>query len=379
MQNIEETVNKTEEPVFKTEEFFVSMGPQHPSTHGVLKLLLKMDGERCVETVPEVGFLHRAIEKMAENRTYLQIIPLTDRLDYVTSMAGNFSYCLAVERLAGIRIPPRAEHIRVLMMELNRIASHLLWYGTMGLEVGATTPFLFSFREREDILDLFETACGARLTYNFFRIGGVSRDLPEGFVEKTRQFLGKLKTAAKDYEGLLTENVIFLNRSKNIGVITKEQAVSYGLTGPNLRASGVKWDLRRDDPYSIYPDLDFDIPVGTAGDIWDRYRMRLDEIYHSMRIVEQCLEKMPKGEVRVPVHMCLTPPPGEIYSRIESSRGEMGTYIVSDGSSKPYRVKFRAPSFSNLSIVPEILKDVFVADLVVICGSLDIVLPEVDR
>lgn len=365
--------------MLKTEEFLMSMGPQHPSTHGVLKLLLKMDGERCMETIPEVGFLHRAIEKMAENRTYLQIIPLTDRIDYVTSMAGNFCYCLAVERLAGLRVPPRAEYLRVLMMELNRIASHLLWYGCMGLEVGATTPFLFSFREREDILDLFETVCGARLTYNYYRIGGVSNDLPPGFVEKTRSFLEVLKKAAKDYEGLLTENVIFLNRSKNVGVITREQAISFGLTGPNLRASGVTWDVRRNDPYSVYPELEFDIPTCAGGDIWDRYRVRLDEIYQSMRIVEQCLEKLPKGEVKTRVNMRFTPPVGEVYSRIESSRGEMGAYLVSDGTDKPWRLKFRTPSFNNLSIVPEILRDVFVADLVVIAGSLDIVLPEVDR
>ncbi|MBI2252555.1 MAG: NADH-quinone oxidoreductase subunit D [Armatimonadetes bacterium] len=365
--------------MIKTEEFLINMGPQHPSTHGVLRLILKLEGEKVIKATPVIGYLHRSLEKMAENRTYHQYIPLTDRLDYVTSMAGNFAYVLAVEKLLDIQIPQRAEFIRVIMLEYNRIASHLLWYGTLALDLGATTPFIYAFREREKILDLFEATCGNRLTYNYYRLGGVSFDLPENFIEYSKKFLKLLKEKMPDYEDLLTSNIIFLGRTKDKGIISSEEALNYGLTGPNLRASGIKWDIRRGEPFSIYPQLDFEIPTGNKGDIWDRYYLRLEEIRQSIKIIEQCLEKLPSGKHKINLPLKVKPKKGEIYSRIESSRGEMGFYIISDGSLKPYRVKIRAPSFSNLSIISKLLEGEKVADIVAILGSLDIILPEIDR
>lgn len=365
--------------MLETEEFFVNMGPQHPSTHGVLKLILKMDGERIIEAIPEIGFLHRSLEKIAENRTYHQYIPYTDRLDYVTSMTSNFVYVLTVEKLAGLRVPPRADYIRVIAAELNRIASHLLWLGCIGLEVGATTPFLYTFRERELILNLFEMLCGARLTYNFMRIGGVSRDLPPGFIEKVREFLQIFKPCIKEYEDLLLNNVIYINRVKGMGVLPLDLAIANGVSGPNIRAAGLEWDLRRKIPYSVYPELEFDVPVLKSGDAQDRILLRVEEMRQSCRILEQAMDKLPGGEVnsRLPLRFC--PPRGEAYVRTESPRGEIGCYIISDGTDKPYRVKFRTPSFSHISVLPVLLKGLLVADVVIAAGSLDIVLPETDR
>lgn len=361
------------------EEMYVNMGPQHPSTHGVLRLLLKLDGEVILEAIPYIGYLHRCHEKIYENRTYLQIIPYTDRLDYLAAMSNNFSFCLAVERLMGIPVPERAEYIRVIMAELQRIASHLVFVGTFGLDLGNFTIFMYCFRERERIVDLFEMTSGQRLNYTYYRIGGVAMDLPPGFVEDTWAFLEYFKPKLADYDRLFTDNRIFQDRVKRIGILNLKTAVNYGISGPMLRASGKKWDLRRHDPYSIYDRFEFDIPVGEKGDCWDRYIVRMEEMRQSIRILEQALRDLPSGEIQAKVPKTLKPPAGETYSRIEAPRGELGFYIVSDGTTKPYRVKIRAPSFVNLSVAPVILPGCLVADCVAVLGSIDIVLGEVDR
>jgi len=376
--------------MLKTEEFYVNMGPQHPSMHGVLRLVVKLDGEYIVDCEPVVGYLHRSIEKIAEGKHYGQVIPITDRLDYVTSMSANYVYVLAVERLGDIVVAPRGDVIRVIMVELNRIASHLLWFGTNSLELGATTPFLYGFAEREKVLDLFEATCGQRLTYNYLRLGGVAYDLPKSvnfswtdgpmsFEKACSKFLTELIPVVDMCEELLSENVIFLKRTQGVGVLTREMAVAYGCSGPVLRASGVQYDVRRAVPYSIYEDLEFDIPTRPEGDSWARYRVRMEEIRQSVRIVKQCLEKLPRGRFKTVLPNRVWIEPGEVYSRIENSRGDMGTYLVSDGSEKPWRCKFRTPSFSNLSVLPHLLKGALVADLIAIGASLDFVLPEIDR
>ena len=370
-----------------TEEMTVNMGPQHPSTHGVLNLKLKTDGEIVHDARPNIGYLHRCAEKIAENVTYPQFIPYTDRMDYVAAMNQNLGYVLGVERLMNVEVPLRAQYIRVIMAELNRIASHLLFMACYALDSGAFTPFLYAFREREMILDLFEATCGARLTYNYIWIGGVSRDLPQGFVDKARQFLDYLSPRVKEYHELFSYNKIFIERTANVGILPKETAIAYGVTGPTLRGSGVRWDLRRDEPYLIYDRFDFDVPVGrgemgTVGDCWDRYMVRMREIEESAKIVRQALdqyEQLPPGEVRAKVPRALKVPPGEVYMRTEAPRGEIGFYIVSDGGLKPYRVKVRAPSFSNLSVFHEISRGGMIADIVLILGSVDIVLGDIDR
>lgn len=376
--------------MLKTEEFTINMGPQHPSTHGVLRLLLKLDGESIVECEPIIGYLHRSLEKMAEGRHYAQYIPVTDRLDYVTSMSANLVYVLAVERLADIVPTPRAEVIRVMMVELNRLASHLLWFGTMALDLGATTPFLYAFVEREKILDMFEATCGQRLTYNYLRLGGVAYDLPKDvrgtwldgtvtFEKACEKFCNELTPTVDMCEELLSENAIFLKRTKGVGVLSREVAIQYGCSGPVLRASGVQYDVRRALPYSIYPELEFEIPVLHNGDAWDRYKLRLLEIRQSIKIVQQCLARLPKGRVKTVLPNRIWIPEGEVYSRIETARGDMGTYLVSNGTEKAHRCKFRTPSFSHVCVLPHLLKGALVADLVAIGGSLDLVLPEVDR
>lgn len=369
-----------------TDERFmqVSMGPQHPSTHGVLRLLVKTDGEVLRSATPYIGYLHRALEKIAERVTYPQFTPFTDRLDYLASMNCNLAYAMTVEKLLNIEVPRRAQIIRVIMAELNRISSHLIAFGSFSSDMGAFTPFLFGIREREFINDLFEMTCGSRLTYNYIRIGGVSQDLPEGFVDKAREFLDYFPAKIREYNELLSYNAIFIKRLANIAVITPEAAFDYGVTGPNLRASGVKWDIRRDEPYLIYNELDFDIPVGKGemgkvGDAWDRYMMRIYEMEQSTKIVKQCLDMLAPGEYIAKVPKVLKPPPGEVYVRAENPRGELGFYLISDGSTKPYRLKIRAPSFANLSILPQLAKGVMIADLIAIIGSLDIILPEIDR
>ncbi len=365
----------------QTERFTVNMGPHHPSTHGVCRLVLDMDGEQVVDVRPVIGYLHRAIEKICENRTYAQCIPLMDRFEYVTSMSTNQVFSQAVERLAGIEVPERAEYLRVIMLELNRMASHLLFYGTTAMDVGALTPFLYGLRERELIIDLFEMTCGQRLTYNYIRVGGVSKDIPDEFVPKCREAVKIIGDKLSDYEGLLNQNPIWLARTKGIGVAAPEQAIAWGVSGPVLRASGVEHDLRRDDPYSIYDRFDFDIPTREHGDNYDRYLLRLDEIRQSIRIINQALDGLPGGEIRTKMSPNFKPPAGELYTRIENSRGEMGVYIQSDGGRKPLRVKLRGGSYNQLQFLPEIVRgrDYLIADLVAIFATFDIIMPEVDR
>ncbi|MCK4857188.1 MAG: NADH-quinone oxidoreductase subunit D [candidate division Zixibacteria bacterium] len=356
------------------------MGPQHPSTHGVLRLLLKMDGEIIKEAEPYIGYLHRAIEKICENRTYNQCLPFLDRVEYVTSMSCEEVFCLATERIAGMEIPERAEYLRVIMLEFNRIASHLIFLGTFSLDLGAITPFLYCLREREDIIDLFEMTSGQRLTYNYIRVGGVAADIPPEFVPLARKFVNMFQDKVDDYEAILTENPIFLARTKDVGIFDKDMCINYGVSGPILRATGVDWDLRRDDPYSVYDRFRFEIPTGKVGDTWDRYMVRVREMRQSNEIIRQALDQLPEGGTRAKVKpAAFKPPAGEIYTRIENSRGELGCHIIADGTTKPYRVKLRGGSFTHTQMIPEIAPGVMIADLVAIFASMDVILPEVDR
>jgi NADH-quinone oxidoreductase subunit D len=370
----------------ETDEMVLSMGPQHPSTHGVLRLEVTTDGEVVKKVRPFIGYLHRCFEKHAEKVGYPGVVPYTDRMDYLAAMNNNHGYVLAVEKLLGLEVPERAEYIRVIMAELNRIASHLVAFGTYGLDIGAVTPFLYAFREREMILDIFEMTCGARLTYNYYRIGGVGADLTPEIIDKIKEFLDDFEPKLKEYDALLSYNKIFIERTAGIGVIPLEMAIDYGITGPMLRASGMKWDLRKDDPYSIYDRFDFDIPTGVGlkgpkGDCWDRYIVRMREMAESCKIIRQALEQLPDGDYILPkLPKMIRPPKGaEVYVRVENPRGELGYYIISDGTHNPYRVKVRSPCFTNLAILPAISKGVMLADLVAIVGSIDIVLGEVDR
>ncbi len=368
------------EHTLEEREFSVSFGPQHPSTHGVLHLYLTLDGEVVINCLPHIGYLHRNFEKLCENKTYTQVIPYTDRLDYIAAMNNNFGYCLCVEKLMNVSVPERAEYIRVIIAELNRIASHLLAIGTFAQDLGAFgTPLLYCFREREKIIDIFEAACGNRLTYNYYRIGGVSADVPEDFAREVNDFIAYFRPKLDEYHRLITHNAIFLIRTKGIGILSKEKAVNYSISGPNLRASGVKFDLRKDEPYSIYERFEFDVPTEENGDCWDRYSVRMREMEESLRIIEQAIGKMPQGDFIAKLAKIIKPPAGEIYFRSESPRGELGFYLVSDGTAKPYRLKCRAPSFSNLSVISDLVKGFKVADAVAILGSLDIVLGEIDR
>jgi len=327
-----------------------------------------------------VGYLHRSIEKIAENRTYNQFMPYTDRIDYCASMPCNQAWALAVEKLAQIEVPERAEYIRVIMVELNRIASHLLYLGIMSLDLGAITPFLYTFREREHVLDLFEMTCGQRLTYHYIRIGGVSRDLPAGFDQQCRAFLKDFRIKVNDYEAILTENPIFLGRTKGVGILPLDLAKNAGATGPTIRGSNYEWDIRKAEPYSVYSKLNFKIPTGKNGDVWDRYMVRIEEFRQSCNLIEQALDALPAGDtVRAKLPAVFKAPKGEVFARIEAPRGEMGYYIVSNGDKKPYRVKIRTASYGNLQVLAPITIGWKIADLVAIFGSIDIVLGEVDR
>jgi len=361
------------------EEMYINMGPQHPSTHGVLRLLLKLDGEIITDCVPFVGYLHRCHEKIGENRTYTQIIPYTDRLDYLASMSMNFGYVLTIERLVGQKIPERAEYLRVIMAELQRIASHLLWLGTFGLDLGNFTIFIYCFREREMILDLFEAVSGQRLNYCFYRIGGMPMDLPGNWISDCRAFLDWFKDRLPEYDAIMTDNVIFQKRAQGVGILKPEVAIAYAASGPMLRGSGITWDLRRNDPYSIYDRFEFEIPTFEGCDVWGRYMVRRREMAESARIVEQALAQLPDGEIMAKMPKNLKPPAGQVYCRTETPRGELGFYVISDGSTKPYRYKVRSPAFVNLSALPEMLRGCLVADLVAVLGSVDIVLGEIDR
>lgn len=368
----------------RTEEMILNMGPQHPSTHGVLRLELVLEGEVVQDVKPHIGYLHRCFEKHAEAMTYPQVIPYTDRMDYLASMYNNFGYVEGVEKLMGIEVPDRVQYIRVIMGELQRIASHLVALGTYGLDLGAFTPFLYLFRDREMILTLFEETCGARLLYNYMWVGGLSHDIHPDFVRKTKEFVNYFRPTIDELNELLTYNKIFIERTANIGICPPEEAINLGMTGPNLRGSGVRFDLRRDDPYSIYDRFDFEIPVGeglvgTVGDCWDRYYVRVLELEQSLRIIEQAIDQIPDGDISEAVPRRVKPPKGHIYHRVEAPKGELGYFIVSDGTVNPTRVKVRAPSFVSLSAIGEISKGYLVADVVAILGSLDIVLGEIDR
>ena len=361
----------------------VNIGPSHPSTHGVCRMVVELDGEIVVRAEPVIGHLHRGIEKMAENRTYMQVMPLTDRLDYVGSMYANWAYCRAVERLTGIRVPERAEYIRVIVCELQRIASHMMSIGSTGADTGAFTAFMYAFVQREKVVDLFEAVCGARLTYNYVRPGGVAADLPEGWEEKCRAFIEQHPTAMVELDRLLFGNVIARARLKDIGVLDPATAVAWGATGPVARGSGVDWDLRRDDAYSVYPRFDFDVPLGERGDCYDRARVRLWECVESCRIIGQALDQLAECEPGVikadGLPRLLAPRPGDAYDHIESARGSLGVYLVSDGSVRPYRMKVRSPAFANLALLPMLARGHTLSDLVVVLGSLDPVFGEVDR
>ncbi len=385
----DETMKKLEIESYQGDEMVVNMGPQHPSTHGVLRLELVLDGEIVKKTTPHIGYLHRNFEKHVENLGYNEAIPFCDRIDYIASMNQDMAYALAVERLIGLNeLPEKVEYVRVLCCELNRIASHLVAIGTFGLDIGAFTPFLWAFRDRERILDLLEWLSGARMLYNYIWVGGLARDLPDGWLEKVAEFINYFEPKMVEFDKLLTKNHLFIERTSDIGVLEPDVAVSYGCTGPVLRGSGVKWDLRRDEPYSIYDKFDFDIPVGEGkfgpvGSVLDRYLVRIDEIRESARIVQQALEGIQPykdQDVQEAIPRRIRPEADvEAYVRSETPRGELGYLIRSDGSDIPFRVKARSPCFSNICVIDEIAKGGMVADLVLIIGSLDIVLGCIDR
>lgn len=378
----------------ESEEMVLNMGPQHPSTHGVLRLELITDGEIVKEVFPHVGYLHRCFEKHAENLTYQQTIPFVDRLDYLASMNNSHAWVMGVERMLGIEndIPKRIEYIRVLVCELNRIGSHLIALGTYGIDIGAFTPFLWCFRDREHIMNMLEWASGSRMLYNYIWIGGLFYDLPVGFEERCREFVEYFKPKMTELNELLTNNQIFISRTANVGILPLDVAINYGCSGPMLRASGLKWDLRRVDEYSVYPELEFDIPIGkgemgATGDCWDRFKVRVDEVEQSLKIIEQCLDRLQKElkrtsdfDPRAKLPRKIIPKAQDFYIRAENPKGELGFYFICDGKSEiPKRVKCRAPSFNNLSVISEISRGVMIADLIAIIGSIDIVLGELDR
>ena len=362
-------------------EMLLNMGPQHPSTHGVFRMVLWVDGEKVVDIVPHIGYLHRGSEKLCEGEQYHQVITLFDRLDYIANFNNEHVYVRAVEKLMGLEVPERAEYIRVILCELNRIASHLLFIATMGLDAGAMTPSMFCFRGRERIQALFEAVSGARMMHNYFRVGGLKEDVPEDFIARLQELMPLIREDLEESDKLLSFNEIFLARLKDISPVTAEDAIDFGLTGPCLRASGVDYDVRKAAPYSIYDRFDFDVPIGLDGDCWDRYYLRVQECYESIRIIEQAMEQMPaEGNVLSSLgRRLIRPPAGEVYVRAENPRGEIGVYLVSDGADRPYRLKVRPPSFCNLSAIRHMIIDTWVADSVVILGSLDIVMGEVDR
>ena len=362
-------------------EMLLNMGPQHPSTHGVFRMVLWVDGEKVVDIVPHIGYLHRGSEKLCEGEQYHQVITLFDRLDYIANFNNEHVYVRAVEQLMGLEVPERAEYIRVILCELNRVASHLLFIATMGLDAGAMTPSMFCFRGRERIQGLFEAVSGARMMHNYFRVGGLKEDVPEDFIPRLRALMPQIREDLEESDKLLSFNEIFLARLKDIAPVTAEDAVDFGLTGPCLRASGVDYDVRKAAPYSLYDRFDFNVPIGLDGDCWDRYYLRVQECYESISIIEQAMEQMPaEGNVVSSLgRRLIRPPAGEVYVRAENPRGEIGVYLVSDGADRPYRLKVRPPSFCNLSAIRAMLIDTWVADSVVILGSLDIVMGEVDR
>ena len=404
LSSLRQTVLNDLDSSIQTDQFLLNMGPQHPSTHGVLRVLLDLDGERIKRSIPDLGYLHRGTEKIAEYRTYNQIIPMTDRLDYVSAMANNYAFVRAVEKLLEIKVPERAEYIRTIVAEVQRIVNHLFWLGTQALDIGAMSVFFYTFREREELLDLFEMICGARLTSNYYRVGGVDADLPKEFITRLYKFLDAFEGNIKEYNILLETNRIWLARTKNIAVITGEDAINFGVSGPSLRGSGVDYDLRKYEPYGVYDQVEWNVPVGTNGDVYDRYWIRIEEMRESSKIIRQCLDKLPPGRILTDDHKITFPdkgkvmhnmetlihhfllvvqgfkvPPGDTYCGTETPKGELGFYIVSDGSGKPYRMKIRAPSFIHIGALDHMAKGYMVADIVTIFGTLDIVMGECDR
>jgi NADH-quinone oxidoreductase subunit D len=392
------------EPGAQDRTMTLNMGPQHPSTHGVLRLLLEIDGENIVRMMPDIGYLHTGIEKTFEAKFYQQCVVLTDRMDYLCPLTNNLAYCLAVEKLLGLEIPPKAQWMRVMLNELTRINSHLVWLGSHALDIGAMSVFLYCFREREDVLRLFEMVSGQRMMTSYFRIGGLALEPPVGFFERVRKFVGTFSSKVDEYESLLTHNPIWMGRLKGVGHITAEDALALGATGPTARASGVDWDLRRDQPYSGYENFKFNVPVSNVGDVYARYLIRVQEMRESNAITRQALDGMPEGPIKADAPKVVLPdrekmktqmealiyhfkivtegftvPAGEVYQAVESPRGEMGYYIVSDGTPKPYRVHMRSPSFANLQALPKMCEGQLIADVVAAIGSIDIVLGDVDR
>jgi NADH-quinone oxidoreductase subunit D len=379
-QTVSGATGEPHDSLFGPREMELNFGPQHPSTHGVLRLKLKVDGERIVDCYPIIGYLHRGTEKLFELHPFFQNVPHTDRMDYVAAATNNLAYVGAVEKLVGLVPPPRARFIRTILAELQRISSHLLWLATHAIDIGAMTPFFYCFRERELVLDLFERYCGARLTLNCMRPGGQPYDLPHGWVDLFRAFVEMFPAKVDEYEGLLTENRIWKQRTVGVGVLDPEIALDYGITGPMLRGSGIAFDLRKALPYEAYREVEFDVPVGRNGDTYDRYLVRMEEMRQANRILGQCLDKLPEGPIMAKrPRVMKAPAGGEAYHSIEGPKGEIGFYIVGDGTANPYRCHVRPPSFINLQVVPELAKGNLVADLVAIIGTTDIVLGEVDR
>ncbi len=364
----------------KTEPLVVNIGPQHPSTHGVFRMRVTLDGERITDAEMVLGYLHRSLEKLAEERTWTQNIPFTDRMDYLAAMAANLSYCLAVEKLGGIEVPERAQYLRVIFAELQRIASHAMANGIFLNDCGAwQTPVMHMFRDREKVMDLFEMTCGARLTLNYMRIGGVSFDVPDEFMPALRAFVDEMPDRIDDYEKLLVDNEILIMRGRDVGVLPADLAINSSASGPMLRGSGVAWDVRKADPYCGYDRFDFDIPVGHNGDCYDRFMVRMAEVRESVKIIEQAMEQLPPGPHRAEVPLNLRLPVGEAYARVEAPKGELGFYVVSDGGPAPFRFHVRSPSLINLSALKEMLVGQTVADAIITLGSIDITLGEVDR
>jgi len=372
-------LNTKDKTFLDSTELVLNMGPQHPSTHGVLRVILKLDGEKVLGTECVIGYLHRGVEKIGENRTYTMFNPYVDRMDYVAAVSNGLGYCETVEKLLSAEAPPRAQYIRVIMTELCRISSHQVWLGTHALDIGAITPLFYAFRDREEILKIFEKYCGARLTTHAFRIGGCIYETYDGFEQDIRKFCAFFLPKLDEYEELLTTNRIWVTRTKGVGILNPEDCIALGVTGPVLRASGVKWDLRKAQPYECYKDFDFEIPTGVNGDTYDRYLVRIAEMRQSVRILQQAVEAIPAGPIMAKVPKVIKPPVGEVYHSIEAPKGELGYFIVSDGSTQPYRVRVRPPSFVNLQALDKMVRGLLVADVVAVIGTLDIVLGEVDR
>jgi NADH-quinone oxidoreductase subunit D len=379
MADLSQAGAMTQATFLDSNEIVLNMGPQHPSTHGVLRVILKLDGEKVLGADCVIGYLHRGVEKIGENRTYAQFAPYVDRMDYVAAVSNGLGYCLAVEKLLGVEAPPRAQVIRVILTELNRIASHLVWLGTHALDVGAITPVFYTFREREEVLNIFEEYCGARLTTHAFRIGGLQYEAYEELQEDVLRFCDRFLPRVDEYERLLTSNRIWISRLRNVGILNAADCKRYGVTGPILRAAGVKWDLRKAQPYTGYEQYDFEIPTGSNADTYDRYLVRMEEMRQSVRILRQACANLPDGPIMAKVSKVLKPPIGEAYVPIEAPKGELGYYIVSDGSTQPYRVRVRPPSFINLQALDQMVRGTLLADVVAVIGTIDIVLGEVDR